>query len=623
MKKLKLRILSLVLCVCMMLSVFTGCSLFVPNTEKENAKTALVIGDEVITKEELTNLYYSFYQQNQYYFYYYSEDQIIDVFYRSIVANKVALQEAKKLLADGTLVVTEEDYKEVWENVFDFVYDQVNSQEKNLLTSKGLEDKDLPDRLQSESSDDEKAYKFEQYEFEKVDLKTASGESATAPDQAQKIEELKAYIYKYNTVEDEEEKVLENIPEEQLQTRKKAFEIYLSNLIMNAKASKKSTKKEQVFKAEIERVYKSYYESMLYTKYQEYINSTSAGTPDGKFSDHYTNAIIANKYKELLNASTENNEVENNYTKIITSTDNDTLVLHHYNGKYQFFSVQHILVSYSDEVLNTLKSTQGYDTAKDKEIRDYYEQIRKALVEDRILEMTTTYRDDKGFTVKDEQGNKKTITIEKIREEFDAQVALKTTELENSSSYQNMTAEEKEIAKTRVRTLLFNEFAWKYSGDTGSLTNEKLSGVLGFTISEEDNNHGSFVKDFTNGARSMFKKIDSGDKKIGEEIEYVVSDYGVHIMMVTGSYEAGNVVDVLDKTDDQIVQELKSNFVSNLTTQTLYEYVYDMIKEETIGSKGTYFSDYRNSIVKSYQDANKIVYKNKMSYKELNEAISR
>lgn len=622
MKNFKLKLFSLVLCTFMLLSVFTGCSLFVSNDGKDKNKVELVIGEEQITREELSQLYYSFYSQNSSYFYYYGEEQIVDLFYRSVIASKLTLQEAKKLIANNTIVVTDEDYKDIWKNVFDYFDNQVTTAEKAILTSKGAKDEDLPKRLQTSKDSEEKAYKYEPYKFEKVEYKPATGTQATAPEIDGKIPELKARLFKYNTSKDKENPVYEDIAEAELKVRNQAYEQYISSLVLSAKANNKDTNRNTVIKAEVERVYKSYYESKLQELYQDYINSTSARSDEG-YTDHYSNAAIVKKFKELLNASTESNTVEDNYIEVVTSTDNDTLILYHYNGKYKFFSVQHVLVSYNDEILSQLKNTNGYDTAKDLEIRNYYEQVRAALVggTSDIENMETTYRDDDGYTVKDANGNKLKITIGEIVSKFNEEANKRLTELHQTEEYIAMNAEQRNLADIRVRTLLFNEFAWKYSGDTGSLTNDKLAGVLGFTITSENNNHGSFVKDFTNGAREMYASIEDETKKLGEEIKYVVSDYGVHMMMITGVYEPGELVKITGKSDDEIVEELKNNYVSNLSTQTLYEYVYDLIKEKTVGDKGTFYADFRNAMLKKYTDEGKVEYKEKLTYEQLNNLI--
>ncbi len=622
MKNFKLKLFSLLFCAFMILSVFTGCSVFVKDSTKGKDKVSLVVGNEQITRDELSQLYYSFYSQNSSYFYYYSEDKIAELFYTSVIASKLTLQEAKKLIEENKIVVSEEDYNDIWKNVFDYFYNQIDSAEKAILTSKGAKDEDLPKRLQSASKDEEKTYKYEPYKFEKVEFVPATGTQAVEPLVAEKLNALKERLFKYNTSKDKENPVYEDIEEKELTVRNQAYKQYISSLVLSAKANNKDTNTNNVIKAEVERVYKSYKESKLQEKYKEYINSTSARSDEG-YTDYYSNAAIVKKFKELLNASTESNTIEDNYIEVVTSTDNDTLILYHYNGKYQFFSVQHVLVSYSDKILEELKATDGYDSSKDLMIREYYEAVRAALVggESDINNMETSYRDEDGYTVKDADGNELKVTIGKIKQDFEEEAATRLTNLQNSEEYAAMTSEQKTLAEVRVRTLLFNEYAWKYSGDTGSLTNDKLAGVLGFTITSEDNNHGSFVKDFTNGAREMYEAYKSGSKKLGQDIKSVVSDYGVHLMMLTNVYTPGSLVDIASKSDDTIVAELQNKYVSNLTTQTLYEYVYDLIKDKTVGDNGTFYTDYRNALVKKYTDEGKVEYKDKFSYEKLNDLI--
>ena len=617
MKNLKTKIFSLIICICMCLSFFTGCSLFVKKDTVDNTATALKIGDTVITKQELIDSYYNFYQQNYYYFMYYDEETIMKVFYDSVIAREIVLAEANKMLAENPKFFSDKDMEDLWNDVFDYVYGQIDAKEKSLLLLVDADEEKLPKRLQGHNHDEEeKAYKYEAYEFEAVVEKDYSADTAAPEiDIDDKIVELKEGVYTYNAAEHEEDdRDIQPIPNEERTVRSQAFDMYIADLILSAKANKKPSGKEAVLKAEVERIYESYYENALYNKYQEYINSTAAGSADGEFENKFTDSAIAAKYKKLLMADKESNTLEDNYVSVIGSSENDSLILYHYNGKYTYFTVQHVLVSFDDETLDILKNTEGYDTAKDKMFRDYYEAVRETYVN--YDNMKTTYRGEDGLVVdvndddKIDDEDKVSINyiLDKFEDDFDA---IDTT---------GMTAEE----KVHARTMLFNKYAWTYSNDTGSLTNEKLSGVLGFTISSETDKRGNFVKDFANGARSLYEAYlqDKTANNIGETILPVVSDFGVHLMMLTGVYEGGAVVDVAGKTDAEIVSELKSKYVSNLTDQTLYEYFYDMLKEELVGDSGTYFNDFRNALVKSYKDANLIKEVDKMSYDELQDAIN-
>jgi len=635
-KKIRLKLLSLMLCVCVCLSFFTGCSLFT-SKKNDNSATALKIAGKEITKQELIDAYYSFYQSNQYYFMYYDEETIMKVFYDAIVSREIVLFEAEKLLKDGIIKFSQEDIDDVCNDVYDFVYGKIDEKEKSLLLLKDSDEKNLPKRLQTEDDKDkETPYKYEPYECEElVKIDYSKVESAPKVLVDDLIIKLKNGIYTYNAATEEDERDMQPIVDGEKAVRLQAYEMYLSDLMLSAKIGGKENVKDVVLKAEIERVYESYYESALYTKYQEFVESTASGVnydgltnyakEDGKFVNVLSDEVIEKKYKELLNKSAESNSVYENYVSVITASDNESLILYHHDGKYTYFTVQHVLVSFDDEVLEILKDTDGYDTAKDAIFREPYEKIRETYSKD--SDMKTSYRDDKGYTVKDSDGKELKVSVSEIRALYNQELAKRVTEFNNKVSNGELsfkTQEEEEVARIRLRTLLFNEFAWKYSGDTGSLTNDKLSGLLGFTISSETDEHGSFVKDFTNGARKLYESyiedkngLDNdgyiGEDGIGMTISSVVSDYGTHMMMLTGVYEAGAVAET--------VEDLKKSYVSNLTEQTLYEYVYDIVKKDLIGDNGSYFADYKKELMEHYTDNDLIEWVDKLTYKELNSAI--
>ena len=97
-------------------------------------------------------------------------------------------------------------------------------------------------------------------------------------------------------------------------------------------------------------------------------------------------------------------------------------------------------------------------------------------------------------------------------------------------------------------------------------------------------------------------------------------------MMLTGVYDEGPVADVVYTASEvdiaATIANLKNAKVSNLTNQTIYEYVYDQLKNEYLGDNGTYFSSRINKLVKEYRDSGKIKYeKDRPTYDELMEAL--
>ena len=65
-----------------MFTSLTGCALLVPDNSKALEKEAIRVGTTVLSKQEVVDLWYSFYNENSSVFYYYSEEQIVEIFYK-------------------------------------------------------------------------------------------------------------------------------------------------------------------------------------------------------------------------------------------------------------------------------------------------------------------------------------------------------------------------------------------------------------------------------------------------------------------------------------------------------------------------------------------------------------
>ena len=160
---MKKKIFSLILCVCLIfggLFTFSGCSLVSKNEEKLNSDIMMKIGDTTITKNDLINAFYTYYQNNSNYFAYYDEETIEESFYTWYTVKTLVNELSMKALYNettnktGYIYYTSEDADTVWEYVEDYFYSQISSYEKALYTADGVEEADLPSWLQSESSDE-------------------------------------------------------------------------------------------------------------------------------------------------------------------------------------------------------------------------------------------------------------------------------------------------------------------------------------------------------------------------------------------------------------------------------------------------------------------------------------
>ena len=595
----------------MCFSVLAGCSLVTKDESQKNNEVVMTVGSTQITREELVEQYYNFYNQYNQYFVYYGEDTMMDWFYNSVVSRALVLEKANAALEDETIKFVDDEYEEIWYDVFDYINAQIDTREKAILIQSGIQEDNLPERLKSDDTK-ETAYKYEPYEFEEVEVVDYSIKaSAVKPEFEDKLNELlTTAIYTYNAEKDEDAPRIDtNIPEEEKAVRTLAFNRYVESLVLAAKADKKDSSTNNVIGREVERLYKLYYESALQEKYQEYIESTIVDTLD-EHKNLLSDEVIAKKYIELSNKDNQTNSTKENYVDVITSSSTESLILYHYNGENTYFTVQHILVKFDDATVETLKMHEGYTDTVDSLYREEYKQVRAQLA-GTLGDMTTAYRNDDGYYEKEtiivggeEKEVNKTITVDEILANYDADLPGGAT--------------------LRDKTLLFNRYAWKYSADTGSL-NTKFSTKLGMTISSEVDNHGNFVVDFANGGRELYENYVSHTYDIGEEISFVLSDYGLHLMMLTGVYTPGKVVETTNAGDYRdyadIVDDLKNNYVSNITEQSLYQYFYDMVKDELIGSSGTYFSDYRTKLVKECKENGELDDSNKLSYSELSAAI--
>ena len=610
---MKKKILSLILCLCMCFSLFTGCSLYYTDESYKDDDIVMTVGNTNITREELVSQYNNFYSQYYQYFMYYDNDTMKQLFYSAVESRAVVLEKANELLSDNTIKFYTEDWEDIWNDIYDFINAQLDAKEKAILLQSGVKEKELPKRLQ-DVDNSKKSYVYKPYEQDTLVKPDYTAEADAELSFNDKYAELKnTAIYTYNAEKDaEKDRDTQNIPDSEKATRTVAFNQYIESLSIAAKAAGKAYDLDSVLKAEVERLYKTYKESALYSKYQEYIEGGIID--EGKLDE----TAVVTKFIELSNKDTQNNANEESYIDLVTNSSNENLILYHNGGKNTYFTVQHILIKFDDATSEELKQHIGYLSTSDSIYRNEYNQYREYLINELGGKeaMTTSYRDEEGYLV-----------TETVGEGEDAkEVLVKKTVADILKEYQDLVdecAKDGTAATEREKAMIFNKLSWKYSDDTGSL-NEKLSAKLGFTIADEVDNHGSYVIDFTNGARELFSDYKNGNVRIGQYL----TDYGLHLMLVTGKYTDGTLVEVVNPDNDNeykdfsvIAEAMRNTYISNMTEQSVYDYIYDSMKTKLVGSSGTYFSTKRNNWVSEYEKDNKINYVYEMSIEELNKAI--
>ena len=172
-------------------------------------------------------------------------------------------------------------------------------------------------------------------------------------------------MFKYvSETKDDGEEVLANTSDVEKDyipgARNQAYTNYMQTLVLNAKANGKSTKEEDVLKAEVLRIYTAYYESQISVIFQNYYTQEYLLNYKGQGdSTTLTDTAVVKEFLKQYKIDKQTYQIEDDYVKVMTDKEKGaSLVMYHYAGQNYFFTVQHILLQFSDyveEQVNKLK----------------------------------------------------------------------------------------------------------------------------------------------------------------------------------------------------------------------------------------------------------------------------
>ncbi len=727
---MKKKLMSLVMGICMVfvgMFSLSGCSVVRNNDVLKNKQTTIKVGDSTLTRADIVNAFYTYYQNNNNYFAYYDEKTIEDSFYSYAIIKEIIEQKSFDYLydaetnPDGKLIYTEKDEKEVIKNTYNYVLSQILTKEKAIYSLAGYEEADYPIWLRTEEEEEEDKL-FEAYESLKPKDEGKSKDDAypksTEEEIKNKVAELEKFIFEYVESTDEDgEDVRKAIDETNyiVGARNQARAEYIEGLVSNAKAAGTDTTVSVVLENELVRVYEAYYNTKIQTLFQKYyLEEYLIDTINGD-KESLSDKAIAKAYLEKYYSDVQVYQVENNYISTITSTDGASLVFYNYNGRNYFFTVQHILVQYDEYMTEEIKKIPGYSSGSD------YDSIISAPYKQERLEKTEAYKKamltNINKDVKEQFGNSLEIkgnyyfydeelkgdstnnfgyiklypvevdgkmTYRKIENDATSAVdeedvlymatAEEVVECYNANVYNwknilnsylladaegkadikadydevlyifetidnmhNFGASQDEILN-KIASLLFVELQWVYSSDT--LGNE-LSNKMGYVISNYPDENGSWVADFAVGARELLARINESNGTIDNSLinaeNMIISDYGYHIIKIENIFEAGSSLVDMDSLQNEInlnsvafVEELigllKQTYVCTASNQTVYDYFYDQIYTELIGTSdksGTYYTKLQYEWYNDYMEDEKIDIVNRLTYEELMDAINQ
>ena len=753
-KNLKKYILAIITCFCLIITSLTGCTFIKTDKAKSLEADALTIGSTVLSKQEVVSLWYNFYSNNSSYFYYYEDEQILDIFYKNVICQYAVMQETLNLIDENVLMYSTGDDAQVWFSVLKSIASSVDKVEKALYEQQGTKDKNLPIHLQENktSSSEVKSYLYESYNFKGMndyacdylydDVNKTTATNVGDNVQDARIKEMISFFentyINYFIIDSEEEIEFNNISDlkskvpadsyfgtiNNTENRARAWDMYVSKLMLNAKSSGKKHDRTTVLVDEIKKMYTSSYETYLVDMYSSYVKSSI--TVEGSKYYSLNDRAIALRYLQLLGADMQNYKLEENYIAVLEAKGSDTLLLYYVNGEYYYFSVQHLLVSFEDEITQVLTNAYGSSANSSKQQYDVYKKIRDTYYKQLGLAGweeydNVIYRDENGYQVykiqvqsdefyvyfdkdyivdtaeyKDKEEDEipngyyytdndsqrhyltagefedckpATVTVSTVLNDFnntyDKTIDILATQadsataeaihaiLEQNNSVKYVvsvdiikawlnayaTGEQTALdeANYKVYANLFMQLAFKYSSDDASL-GTKLSNYVGMIISAEPDNHNSggseFVSEFTYKSRQLIDSYLEGTyntEAIGAN-NFAITDYGVHIITVNNVYKVdkstaitSTAVDtskpIDDATIDKLVAEMKTIYISASSSQTLYQYIYEQIRDELVGDSGTVYTIDRNTIYKDYFDQGKAKHNHKFTYDELMELI--
>ena len=376
----------------------SGCSVVRNNEALKNQETSIKVGDTVLSRADLINAFYTYYQNNNSYFAYYDEQTIEDSFYSYAIIKEIIEQKAFDYLynaetnPNGKLIYTEEDEKEVIKNTYNYVLSQILTKEKAIYSLAGYEEADYPIWLRTEEEKKEDTL-FEEYKSSKPQVehkeKGDAWPKSTEEQIKGKIDELETFIFEYVASKDDKgEDVREPIDETDyiVGARNQARAEYIEGLVSNAKAAGTDTTIKVVLENELVRVYEAYYNTKIQTLFQKYfLEEYLVDTVNGD-KEALSNKAIAKAYLEKYYSDVQVYQVENNYISTITSTDGASLVFYNYNGRNYFFTVQHILVQYDEYMKEEIQKIPGYSSSSD------YDAVVSGPYKEERLEKTEAYK---------------------------------------------------------------------------------------------------------------------------------------------------------------------------------------------------------------------------------------
>lgn len=482
------RIVSFILIIIMSAAVMTGCSMFEKNTGDDMAQIVAVIEPREFTangttymseRKEITKqeLLTTFNNNYQNYMQQgYEVTELLDFFLGQLIDRELLLLEADRLAREKLIEkVTITQENAIWKKI----YSAIDSQLYNLTVEIANEyDLDVPPAPQTGTASEPKyAVKIVEDADEIVDTEVWVPTAPEATD-ALKLEAINRFC----------NDLFETIGE-----------IKLSSADIEKVNADKELVKNYVTKPRNERV-ELYYKlkDMFTIRYFYYRteeqtaiiqNLEKYAKKDVTVSEAEIQEYYDTKLKEQKIAFAD----LQTYIAALAGKDP---VLYHSDAK-QFY-VKHILIPFSDKQSAALQAYKTSGKNSPAQIKTYREQLAYDIT---------------GYAHLDGYDTGKELTIQTISNEI-----YGTMKQYEGNSY---------MAETKFENLIF-----KYNTDSGIFNNKLGYGMQYGTAT-------SYVPEFEKAMIKLYEDYQEGDAQLGTLSDWVVTDFGVHIMMLSSFVEPG------------------------------------------------------------------------------------
>ncbi|MDD2227613.1 MAG: hypothetical protein PHH71_03455 [Clostridia bacterium] len=478
----------------------------------------------------------------------YTGEQAYDQLIQLLVNKEVTLEEARRLIEIDEIKITNKDLNKLWDDTFKAMIKNLAEIENEVIESWKLH---VPSELAEETEDETTYYK----PFEKqAEIVKIMGETE---------DDVEWKIRTFSDVENEDDEELSYIGGKEIDTiysavnsrigdsniLKEAFKRYVKMLKLNEAGQNLSEDSESVFKREIERIYNNIKHNLylnLYSEYFEIKNGYSIISVEQVLS--YLSANMLSNYAQY---SIDFAAYEND---ILSARENSWYVMDD-----NYFYVSHILVSFSDEQKEVIKSWKTNYESGQISYKDY-EQAKKNIANNAVVQ---------------DYGKDTTWNPETLRNNLLFDLDGKTDER---------------------KAEIFNDYMYKYSGDGGN-KNVNYEYIVGTENSK-------MVEEYTDAARELYN---NGQGKFGDVSETVVTEYGVHILFyvapVTNPFTIHNP-NTFNLVSTNL-QELENN-INTITTFKLSPFyertLFDFVYEKMVTDNFSKFENLNLSILKKDLD---------------------